>query len=204
MYKGRGSAGAGSKKDNIQVIKPVPKFLQGLKYQQPEEEAKLESKFAHDESEKDEENYDIENAQVLDENDDLIDKKENKGKGPQDEVDKSIQKKVEGQRVDIHNFHPTFQTKKLISKGKPHQENDKKSSLEKHRGKNKAGTIIQDKAKRDEKEAVKNKDQNKSQENNKRSLDKLVANYLKEEKDKDEPKKQKKIKSSLLSFGDEE
>jgi len=170
------------KKEVIEVTKPVPKFLQAFKYQQPEEEEEvtIESKFQKDEPENnDDEEYDVENAQVYDENGDPI-KKEGEDVPETDdrtyENDPKLNKKV----TDIATFHPTFKTKK-----QPGNEEHKADV---------------------EKEVKKSKDENKSKEdiNSKRSLESLVKGYIKEDKQKHEPKVNKKIKSSLLSFGDDD
>ncbi len=188
MYKG-GTAGGGKKKDVLEVTKPVPKFLQQFKYQAPEEEEEkvtIDSKFqTNDPKEDEDDEYDVENAQVLDENGNPI-KKEGEETEEKDERVYDHPPEL-NKKVDIATFHPTFKTKK--APGKEGEEQKVKEEKEKEVKKNK-----------DEGEKGKSKDDI----NAKRGLDKYINSFLKEEKDKNEPKVNKKIKSSLLSFGDDE
>jgi len=187
MFKVGGTAGGGKKKDVIEVTKPVPKFLQQFKYQQPEEEESpnIDSKFQTNDPQDDaEDEYDVENAQVLDENGNPI-KKEGEDVPEKDERVYDHPPEL-NKKVDIATFHPTFKTKKAPGK----KEEEEKAKEEKEVKKNK-----------DEGEKGKSKE---GDINAKRGLDKYINSFLKEEKDKIEPKVNKKIKSSLLSFGDDD
>ena len=228
-----GTAGGSSKKDNIQVSRPVPKFLQAFKYQQPEEdEAKLEDKFQTDKPDDEVEDYDVENAQLVNENGELIEKEGGKkAKNNLKNYDGSYVREEDNTKVDIHTFRPTFKSKKIDShtdtniesKAKKTEEEDRQRSKEKEREKekernqerdqdrdrdrNKDKDREGDRDRRDRKEDRNkndkgNKDSNEA-ENKKAKIDKYISQYLKEVKDKKDDKTFKKVKGNLLSFNDE-
>ncbi len=213
MHRGGGSAGGYSRKSNIEAVKHVPKFLENLKMQYVKKEAKLEDKFGGQwknefaEGNAKYEDYDLENAQVVDESGEALpdampeimpDHRTNSnlsdsGKKKSNEHKSGTPVGPINHKIDLKEFHPTFKSKK------PVKHEDVKSP-EEHKQEKKE---VKENKKEDTKPTQKNsKDLEDKNVNVKRGLDAYVKDYVKDEKEKEV--KNKKVKTNLLSFDENE
>ncbi len=194
-----GDAGGTANKFGLEGQRVVPKFLENLKVQLVKKEASLADKF-DDKFKNDfvnrEDDYDLENAQVVnpyedDDNPDELpqiqpdhrklsstsDQKDKKG-----DQSKNKEASKANEKVDITSFHPTFKSKKKETENevsKPTKEQENKVEVASKPKETKAADI------------------DKTKPEGKRGLDAYVIQYIKEDE------KKKKVKSNLLSFNDE-
>ena len=206
MYRGGGTAGGYSKKSNIEAVKHVPKFLEALKMQYVKKEAKLEDKFGGQwknefaEGNAKHEDYDIENAQVVDESGDVLpdpmpeimpDHRNSSNTSDSSKRKHSFAPKNE--KIDLKEFHPTFKSKKAPKKEETNHEEETKNEKKESKDSKKENSKNTHKEGNDLK--VKNV-------NVKRGIDDYVKEFTKEEKG--HQPKNKKVKTNLLSFDENE